>query len=158
MNRQAQSTYWMTAEAHRRLQVALADVTSQHAALKSGNHTSDDLTTLHEELETTLARQRRLEELLDRVVVGDTCPDDGVVEPGMVVTVRFAPGTDEETFLLGPRELLEFDPSLDVEVYSVASPLGAALLNATRGDRIRYRTPTGAELMVDIVDARPFGS
>ena len=55
------------------------------------------------------ARIRQLEDMLRRAEVGETPADDGVVEPGMVVTYKFVGDDDVETFLLGAREI-EDDP------------------------------------------------
>ena len=49
------------------------------------------------------ARIRQLTQLLENAKVGETPADDGVVEPGMLVTVEMF--GDEETFLLGNREI-----------------------------------------------------
>jgi transcription elongation factor GreA len=73
------------------------------------------------------ARIRQLTQLLQSATVGDTPPpDDGVVEPGMVVTVEIF--GEEETFLLGHREIQDHT---DIHVFSEASPLGAAVNGRT---------------------------
>jgi transcription elongation factor GreA len=105
----------------------------------------------------TEARIRQLEDMLRRAQVGATPPDDGVVEPGMKVTVRFSGDDDTETFLFGARELADFDPSVDLDVYSPNSPLGAAIDGHKKGETITYAAPNGAELKVEIVEAVPFG-
>jgi transcription elongation factor GreA len=51
------------------------------------------------------ARIRQLEDMLRRAQVGETPPDDGIVEPGMKVTYRFVGDDDASTFLLGAREI-----------------------------------------------------
>lgn len=158
MTSQLQSAFWVTHEAHRRLTDELAELKSREVSLESGRRDVDEAQTTQQQLQDVQARQMRLDALLSRAVVGATCPDDGVVEPGMVVTARFEGDAEDETFLLGPRELLEYDPSVSMDVYSVESPLGTALLNSSRGDRVSYRTPQGAEVVVHVVDARPFGS
>ena len=105
----------------------------------------------------TEARIRQLEDMLRRAQVGETPPDDGVVEPGMKVTVRFIGDDDTETFLFGARELADFDPSVDLDVYSPNSPLGAAIDGHKNGETITYAAPNGTELKVEIVEAVPFG-
>jgi transcription elongation factor GreA len=102
------------------------------------------------------ARIRQLEDILRRAKVGETPPDDGVVEPGMAVTVRFDGSDADESFLLGSRELLALDSSVDVDVYSPQSPLGAALLGKRPGERATYLAPNGREVSVEIIDAKPF--
>jgi transcription elongation factor GreA len=104
------------------------------------------------------ARIRQLQDLLRRAVVGERPPDDGLVEPGMVVTIRFAGDTDTERFLLGSRELAQLDESVDVEVYSTASPLGAAVNGTRVGDTVEYEAPNGRTFRVEIVAATPFGA
>ena len=48
---------------------------------------------------------------------------EGVVGPGMTVTIRFAGDDDEVTFLLASRE----ESGAPIDVYSPKSPLGAAI-------------------------------
>jgi transcription elongation factor GreA len=103
------------------------------------------------------ARIRQLEDMLRRSKVGETPPDDGVVEPGMKVTIRFVDIGDSETFLFGARELADFDPSVNLDVYSPKSPLGAAIDGHKKGETVSYAAPNGKELKVEIVDAVPFG-
>ncbi len=80
-----------------------------------------------------------------------TPPDDGKVEPGMVVTAVVA--GDEMTFLLGSREIAG---TTDLDVYSPTSPLGAAIDGKTVGDETSYTAPNGNEISVKIVAAKPF--
>jgi transcription elongation factor GreA len=99
------------------------------------------------------ARIRQLEEMLRRAEVGETPPNDGVVEPGMVVTYRFVGDDETETFLLGAREIDDDK----IEVFSPQSPLGSAILGAKKGDTVTYTAPNGNALEVEIVDAVPYG-
>ena len=101
------------------------------------------------------ARIRQLQDLLQRAQVGETPADDGVVEPGMVVTIRFAGDDDTETFLLAARELASYG-STQLTVYSPQSPLGSAIDGATVGDTVSYQAPNGRTLEVEVVDAKPF--
>ncbi len=104
------------------------------------------------------ARIRQLEDMLRRAEVGQPKPDDGVVEAGMIVTVRFAGDKDTETFLLGSRELLALDRSVELDVYSPQSPLGAAILGKSAGETAGYTAPNGKTVSVEIVAAKPFAS
>lgn len=97
------------------------------------------------------ARIRQLEELLRNAHVGDTPPDDGVVELGMVVTAEV--GGEEMTFLLGSREGAE---DTDLDVYSTGSPLGAAISGKKVGDTVSYEAPNGANIPVKITKAKPY--
>ena len=49
------------------------------------------------------ARIRQIQDLLTNAVVGEDPPDDGIAEPGMVLTVRYDDTGEIETFLLGVR-------------------------------------------------------
>ena len=100
------------------------------------------------------ARIRQLEDMLRKAQVGETPKDDGNVEPGMTVTVRFVGDTDEETFLFGAREMADLHPEL--QVYSPQSPMGQAIAGKRKGDEVDFVAPNGKELKVEIVDAVPF--
>jgi transcription elongation factor GreA len=107
-----------------------------------------------EELGKLDGRIAQLEDMLKRAQVGETPPDDGVVEPGMVVTYRFVGDDEDEKFLLGAREMKGDDD--DLEVYSPQSPLGEAINGKKRGDTVQYVAPNGKTLKVEIVDAVPY--
>jgi transcription elongation factor GreA len=107
-----------------------------------------------EEQGKTEARIRQLEDMLRRAEVGETPPDDGVVEPGMKVTYKFVGDDDTEVFLLGAREMEDTTDGLTV--YSPQSPLGRAIIGSKVGDTVAYEAPNGKELKVEIVDAKPF--
>jgi transcription elongation factor GreA len=109
-----------------------------------------------EEQGKTEARILFLEDMLQRARVGETPDDDGVVEPGMQVTVRFTGAAETETFLLGSRELVGLDDSVAVDVISPQSPLGAAIKGKHAGDEARYTAPNDKVVTVEIVDAKPF--
>ena len=77
------------------------------------------------------ARIRQLNQLLRDAKVGaPPSAGAGVAGPGMVVTVRFVDGGDEETFLIGSREEAAVT---DMTVYSAQSPLGQALDRSEAG-------------------------
>jgi transcription elongation factor GreA len=86
-------------------------------------------------------------------VVGEDPPDDGIAEPGMVVTIRRDSTGDTETFLLG----LHGAEYADMPVYSIESPLGAAIAGARPGERRTYRLPNGGPLRVTLLTAVPYG-
>ena len=104
---------------------------------------------------TRAARVRQLQEILANAVVGEDPPNDGVAEPGMVLTVRYDDTADEETFLLGLRAAEPDGGGL--EVYSPASPLGRAVTGARPGDRRSYQVPNGATVHVTLLRAVPYG-
>ncbi|WP_029145602.1 GreA/GreB family elongation factor [Microbacterium luticocti] len=129
-------TVWMTPAALAALQAELDELTATPG---------DD---------AVQARIVELRELIRRAEVG-TKPDDGVVEPGMRISVRFHADDEIETFLLGSRDLVRTDG--DIEVYSPTSPLGAAINGHRVGDEVSFEAPNGARLTVTIVAATPFG-
>lgn len=98
------------------------------------------------------ARIRQLRQLLENAKVGEAPADDGIVEPGMVVTVRYEGDDDTLTFLLGSRE----DAGGSVDVYSPSSPLGSALLGKKIGDTATYSLPNGNRMTVEVIDAKPY--
>jgi transcription elongation factor GreA len=99
------------------------------------------------------ARIRVLTELLRHAVVGDAPQSSGVVEPGTVITATVL--GDEETFLLGSREIVG-DSELDV--YSEGSPLGAAIMGLKIGDETSYLAPNGKSISVKILKVETYVS
>lgn len=96
-------------------------------------------------------RIQTLQEMLASAEVGETPADDGIVEPGMVVTARV--GGREMTFLLGSRDA---GGDLGVQVFSAKAPLGAAVTGHKTGDKVSYEAPNGKEIEVEILTAKPF--
>lgn len=138
---------WMTRRAYIRLQAELAEL---RARPRSG--VPDPTRTAEDRMRSN--RIHRIEHLLANAVVGEDPPDDGVAEPGMVLTIRYDDTGDTETFLLGIRGI---EPA-EIEVYSPRSPLGVAILGARPGDRRTYLAPTGKELHVTLLQAKPYGA
>jgi transcription elongation factor GreA len=97
------------------------------------------------------ARIRQLTQLLENAIVGHAPQDDGIVEPGMVVTVKML--GDKLTFLLGSREIAD---GSDLEVYSEKSPMGKAILDKKAGDVTTFRAPNGNEIEVKVISAKPY--
>ncbi|MBH0117557.1 transcription elongation factor GreA [Salinibacterium sp. NG253] len=92
------------------------------------------------------ARIRVLTQLLRHAVVGDVQDDDGVVEPGILVTAKIM--GDESVFLLGSREIVADDSDLDV--YSEKSPLGMAINGLKVGESTTYTAPNGKSITVEV--------
>jgi len=78
---------------------------------------------------------RALEAKLLKAQIGQP-EDDGTVSPGMKVTAHLVDYDEEETFLLGAREMMSAGE--DLTVYSPQSPLGAAIIGAKAGDTVSY--------------------
>jgi transcription elongation factor GreA len=143
---------WLTPQAHSRLHAELtALLASDHASASDGHLGQDDELTTR--LHTRRARIRQIHDLLNNAVVGEDPPDDGIAEPGMVLTVRYDDTDETETFLLGVRGAEHGD----LEVYSPQSPLGAALTGARQDEQRTYRVPTGTTVRVTLLRAVPYG-
>ncbi len=159
-------TIWVTQEAYDRLQQELdhlrgevrSDITAKIASARDEGDLKENggYHAAREEQGKTEARIRQLEEMLRRAEVGDKPADDGMVEAGMIVTIRFKGDKGTEQFLLGSREVLSMDSSVDIDVYSPTSPLGAAILGKNKGDTASYEAPNGSTLSVEVIDAKPF--
>jgi transcription elongation factor GreA len=164
MTQSDQGTIWLTQDAYDKLRAELddlkgprrADIIERISAARdegdlkenSGYHAAKDEQGKQE------ARIRQLEDMLRRAEVGETPANDGIVEPGMVVTIRFAGDDQTEKFLLGARENLgEGD---ELTVYSPQSAMGAAINGKTKGDKVSYTAPNGKDLQVEVVDAEPY--
>ena len=159
---QSTGTIWLTQEAYDKLQAELDDlkgpkrqeIVERIAAARdegdlkenSGYHAARDEQGKQE------ARIRQLEDMLRRAEVGETPADDGVVEPGMKVSVKFVDFGDEETFLFGAREIEEDG----IAVYSPQSALGTAINGRKIGDKVSYEAPNGKDIHVEITAAVPF--
>lgn len=103
------------------------------------------------------ARIRQLEDLLREAQVGEASANPNEVTPGVLVTVAFEGDEDDtDTFLLGSREVLGLDDSVDVSVYSPQSPLGTAVLGKEKGDEATYEAPNGKQIRVVITAVEPF--
>ena len=104
------------------------------------------------------ARIRQLTAMLENAQVGEApaAGSDEVV-PGVSVTIYYDDDPDDtDTFLLGSRELVGLDDSVDVEVFSPQSPLGAAILGHRIGETVSYIAPTGKPIEVTILEVEPF--
>jgi transcription elongation factor GreA len=77
--------------------------------------------------------------LLDAIIVEDTVADQGVVNPGVVVEIRYDGDDEVERYLVGSIE----ERREGVSVISPGSPLGKALIGHKPGDRVEYEAPSG---------------
>ncbi|HOF64464.1 MAG TPA: transcription elongation factor GreA [Dermatophilaceae bacterium] len=161
---QAAKSAYLTPDAHERLKAELESLSTEGrvelakrieaARLEGDLKENGGYHAAKEEQGKMEARIRQLTQLLENAIVGDTPPpDDGVVEPGMVVTVELF--GEEETFLLGHREIQDHT---DVQVFSEASPLGAAVNGKVVGETVSYHAPNGKTIEAKILAARPYTS
>lgn len=153
---------WLTQEAYDRLKAELdylagpgrieiakkIEAAREEGDLKEngGYHAAKDQQGMQE------ARIRQLSHILETAKVGEAPHTDGVVGPGMTVTVKFARDDDEVTFLLASRE----ESGATLDVYSPKSPLGSAINGKKVGETATYTLPNGRSSSVEIVSAVPY--
>lgn len=157
----SETTQWLTQESYDRLKAEFEHLSGAgrteiaekiEAAREEGDlKENGGYHAAREEQAKQEARIRQLDELLRTAQVGEAPADDGIVEPGMVVTATV--GGEKMTFLLGSREVAG---DTDLDVYSASSPLGAAILGTKAGDTVEYTTPAGKAIKVKVSKATPF--
>lgn len=141
---------WISTQAYERLHSELTTLRRLCAAGTIDGDADENTTAVQRGWR---ARIQQIHDLLINAIVGEDPPDDGIAEPGMVVSIRYDDTSDTETFLLGVRDA-EYG---DMEVYSIQSPLGAAIVGARPGQRRTYKLPSGARLTVTLLKAVPYG-
>ena len=95
------------------------------------------------------ARIRKLRHILDTAEIREVTDTDTVVV-GCVVTARDEDG-DEMEFFVAPQE----NKVRGLLLASPSSPLGAALMGASVGDKVGYEAP-GGTFTYEIVGIRPY--
>jgi len=151
---------WLTQAAYDRLTAELAElegpvrqtIVERIAAARDEGDLKENggYHAAREEQAKNEGRIAELRQKLRTATVG-TPPDDGVVEPGMLVEVKLA--GKAMTFLLGSREMGD---SASVDVYSPTSPLGKAIDGKAVGETVAYAAPNGKTFNVEIVSAKPY--
>ncbi len=161
---------WLTQEAYDKLRGELeqlsgpgrAEVTAKIAAARDEGDLKENggYHAAREEQGKQEARIRQLTDMLRRAEVGDAPTNTDEVAPGTRVTIAFdGDESDTDTFVLGSRELLGLDDSVDsTNVYSPQSPLGAAIMGKKKGDAVSYVAPNGRSIDVTVVSVEPFHS
>ena len=132
-----QEPVWISPQAYERLHRELATLRELCTATTAGGDSDPNSAAVQRGWQ---ARIQQIHDLLVNAVVGEDPPNDGIAEPGMVLTIRYDDTGDTETFLLGVRGA-EYGAT---EVYSNQSPLGAAITGARPGERRTYTLPSGA--------------
>jgi transcription elongation factor GreA len=135
---------WLTEETYDRARIELALLRMEQA---TGAHRGQA------DRQQRAIRIRQLQEPISTAAVGHEPPDDGVAEPGMVLTVRYEADDLAETFLMADREE---SAAGDLPIYSPHSPLGTALCGAKAGEQRTYLLPGGETMTVTLVHAVPF--
>jgi transcription elongation factor GreA len=154
---------WLTQEAYGRLKAELDYLSGQgridiakkiEAAREEGDlRENGGYHAAKEEQGKQEARIHQLTYILTHSKVGEPPRTEGVVGPGMTVTVRFEGDDAETTFLLASRE----ESGAPIDVYSPRSPLGEAISGKKVGETASYNLPNGKLLTVEIIDAVPYG-
>jgi transcription elongation factor GreA len=158
----SENVTWLTQEAYDQLRAELdhlsgparAEITQKIEAAREEGDLKENAGyhAAREEQGKMELRIRQLNQLLERAQVGAAPADNGVVGPGMVVTIAWDGDEDDTTtFLLGSREAA----SSDLETYSPQSPLGRAIDSRKIGESATYELPNGRKATVKILSAKP---
>jgi len=153
---------WLTQEAYDRLKAELDHLSGQgridiakkiEAAREEGDlRENGGYHAAKEEQGKQEARIHQITHILTHSRVGEPPRTDGVVGPGMTVTVKFEGEETEETFLLASRE----ESGAPINVYSPKSPLGEAISGKKVGELATYSLPNGRSTTVEILEAVPY--
>jgi transcription elongation factor GreA len=154
---------WLTQEAYDRLKAELDHLSGQgridiakkiEAARDEGDlRENGGYHAAKEEQGKMEGRIIQLTHIVENSRVGMAPRTDGVVGPGMTVTIRFEGDDDEVTFLLASRE----ESGAPIDVYSPRSPLGMAISGKKVGETASYNLPSGRAATVEILEAVPYG-
>lgn len=153
---------WLTQEAYDKLEAELThlktvgrpDVSARIAAAREEGDLSENggYHAAREEQGQMEGRIAQLEQLLRNAKVGEAVGDKNEAAPGKLITIAFDGDEDDtDTFLLGSREVLGVDDSVEYSVYSPQSPLGAAVTGAKVGDEVSYEAPNGRTINVTVL-------
>ncbi|MER8044906.1 transcription elongation factor GreA [Streptomyces sp. NPDC094032] len=163
MTQTSENVTWLTQEAYNKLKDELeylsgparTEIATKIAAAREEGDLRENggYHAAKEEQGKQELRVRQLTQLLQNAKVGEAPADDGIVEPGMVVTIAFDGDEDDTmTFLLASREYA----SDDIETYSPQSPLGIGVNGKKAGDDAEYELPNGKKATVKILSAKPY--
>ncbi|MGW3913670.1 transcription elongation factor GreA [Streptomyces sp. NPDC005070] len=163
MTQTSENVTWLTQEAYNQLRAELeylsgparTDITAKIAAAREEGDLRENggYHAAKEEQGKQELRVRQLTQLLENAKVGEAPAADGVVAPGMVVTIAFD-GDEDDTldFLLASREYA----SSAIETYSPQSPLGSGVSGKKVGEDAQYELPNGKLASVKILKAVPY--
>ncbi|MFV0259898.1 MAG: transcription elongation factor GreA [Acidimicrobiales bacterium] len=142
-------THKLSPEAFDRLQSELNDLTTRgrieiakkiEAARELGDLSENgDYHAAKEEQGKMEGRIAQLSALVDNAEIVEAA-DDGSVQAGCVVSIRYEGDDEVERYLLGSIEERRDDVA---SVISPGSPLGQALIGATVGDTVTFEAPNG---------------
>ncbi|MCA6093241.1 transcription elongation factor GreA [Streptomyces sp. SCA3-4] len=163
MTQTSDNVTWLTQEAYNQLKTELeylsgparTEIAAKIAAAREEGDLRENggYHAAKEEQGKQELRVRQLTQLLESAKVGEAPAADGVVAPGMVVTIAFDGDPDDTLdFLLASREYA----SSDIETYSPQSPLGSGVNGKKIGEDAEYELPNGKKAMVRILEAKPY--
>ncbi|GGT83636.1 MULTISPECIES: transcription elongation factor GreA [Streptomyces] len=163
MTQTSDNVTWLTQEAYNQLKAELeylsgparTEIAAKIAAAREEGDLRENggYHAAKEEQGKQELRVRQLTQLLEHAKVGEAPADEGVVAPGMVVTIAFDGDEDDTmTFLLASREYA----SSDIETYSPQSPLGVGVNGKKAGEDAEYELPNGKKATVKILSATPY--
>ncbi len=141
---------WMTRRDYTRLHTELAALRSRRSIEVPVDFMAYDANVIPRH-RARQARIREIEDVLTNAVVSEDVYDP-VAGPGMVVTIRYEPTGENETFLLGRR----YGEGADLTVYSTLSPLGHAISGARPGEQRIYSLPDERGRRVTLLKAVPY--
>ncbi|WP_296136754.1 transcription elongation factor GreA [uncultured Tessaracoccus sp.] len=158
----ATDVIWLTQDAYDKLESELTElktvgrpeVSARIAAAREEGDLSENggYHAAREEQGQMEARIAQLENLLRRAQVGEAAGNPDEVAPGKLITIAFDGDEDDtDTFLLGSREVLGVDDTVEHAVYSPQAPLGAAVTGAKVGETVSYKAPTGKTIHVKVL-------
>lgn len=161
MTQTSENVTWLTQEAYDQLKKELeylsgparAEITEKIQAAREEGDLKENAGyhAAKEEQGKQELRVRQLKQLLESAKVGEAPAANGVVAPGMVVTIAFDGDPDDTLeFLLASREYA----SEDIETYSPQSPLGTGVNGKKIGADAEYELPNGKKASVKILDAK----
>ncbi|MET8856291.1 transcription elongation factor GreA [Streptomyces sp. NPDC004579] len=162
MTQTSENVTWLTQEAYNQLRAELeylsgparTEIAAKIAAAREEGDLRENggYHAAKEEQGKQELRVRQLTQLLENAKVGEAPAADGVVAPGMIVTIAFD-GDEDDTldFLLGSREYA----SSAIETYSPQSPLGSGVNGKKVGEDAQYELPNGKLASVKILKAVP---
>ncbi|APY86661.1 transcription elongation factor GreA [Streptomyces alfalfae] len=163
MTQTSENVTWLTQEAYNQLKAELeylsgparTEIAAKIAAAREEGDLRENggYHAAKEEQGKQELRVRQLTQLLETAKVGEAPAADGVVAPGMVVTIAFDGDEDDTvTFLLASREYA----SDEIETYSPQSPLGTGVNGKKVGENAEYELPNGKFASVKILEAKPY--
>ncbi|KIZ14389.1 transcription elongation factor GreA [Streptomyces natalensis] len=163
MTQTSENVTWLTQEAYDQLKAELeylsgparAEITEKIQAAREEGDLKENAGyhAAKEEQGKQELRVRQLTQLLQTAKVGEAPAANGVVAPGMVVTIAFDGDPDDTLeFLLASREYA----SSEIETYSPQSPLGSGVNGKKIGETAEYELPNGKRATVKIMEAKPY--